>query len=185
MQGLSLTECQSYCEQHARCRVIEYHSSTERCRWYHKPCIQLSSKTKHGLSSHVLDRGFGPRVMISPLPWDTLLYGGTCGNSVREEGKGEGEGEGDGDRSARCVWTPISLTAGCSSNDEGITRMGEQKFSSLEKCQNACVANIHCAAVDFSQQSGWCTFFQYVCSQPLSDENGVSSYKLDRGFKQP
>ena len=154
-------ECKARCEEHSECRAVDYKTSQQLCTWFYRPC---DSPSKKDTASYTLDRGFGPRVQIYPLEWATLLHGGTCSKAIA------------------CIWTPISWTAGCLSNDEGIGMMSEEQSLSLVECQSACVARMRCAAVDFFKKSGRCILFQYACSKPLQDGEGVSSYRLERGL---
>jgi len=74
------------------------------------------------------------------------------------------------------VWKPISLTAACEINYEGILRTFGGEGFSLTSCQDRCIQTTGCVAIDFYVSSGWCNLFDVACTQPQRRLYGASSY---------
>merc|ERR1712099_40758 len=81
-------------------------------------------------------------------------------------------------REVREIWTAISESLACETNDEGIWRtFGEGGFN-LETCKARCLETAGCKAIDYYRESGWCNLYDNACSTPRSSHAGASSWSV-------
>jgi len=72
---------------------------------------------------------------------------------------------------------PILGYGACEDNSEGITRsFGDYGFT-LQSCQQKCLDDSTCQAIDF-YSSGWCNTYDWPCTNPQTFRDGSESWKL-------
>ena len=54
----------------------------------------------------------------------------------------------------------------------------------MRQCNDLCLADSRCKAIDFYRVTAWCNLYDRACNNPLLDKDQASSYLLRRGCPQ-
>mmetsp|Transcript_61331 Transcript_61331/g.109287 ORF Transcript_61331/g.109287 Transcript_61331/m.109287 type:complete len:777 (-) Transcript_61331:67-2397(-) len=156
--GISLPLCRAWCMAWETCEGVDFYKSTGWCNVYDKIC-KGPKLTKDGASSFRLHRKA------------SFLQQSNSG-VVRKA-----EQRTPPDQPPK-LWIPISETAACEENREGIRYTAHRPGYTVDTCKVDCENTENCRAIDFYKETGWCIFYDRPCTTPGRVLSGSSSYRL-------